>query len=55
LERKYIGLLDHYRELRHQDQYSIEFFSTKEDCERALEMTKKFLFEMKRLFKEDKN
>jgi uncharacterized protein (UPF0332 family) len=51
LSRKYVGLLDHYRELRHQDQYSVEFFTTEEDCKRALETTKRFLSEMKKLVK----
>lgn len=49
LEQKYVDLLDHRREIRHQNQYSFNFISTEEDCEQALETTKMFLSEMGKL------
>ena len=36
LEKKWIDLLDHYRETRHDDQYSTSFFATQADAEKAL-------------------
>ena len=33
LEEKWVKLLDHYREMRHQDQYSTSFFTTEEEAE----------------------
>ena len=51
LKQKHINLLDHHRELRHQDQYSFEFFATKEECEQALKTAKEFLTEMNKLLK----
>jgi len=32
LEEKWVKLLDHYREMRHQDQYSTSFFTTEEEA-----------------------
>ena len=49
LEEKWIKLLDHYREARHDDQYSTSFFITREESERALEFTKQFVEKMKEL------
>ena len=49
LENKWIELFDHYRELRHDDQYSISFFATKEESESALEKAKEFVERMNEL------
>lgn len=49
LENKWVELLDHYRELRHDDQYSISFFATKEEAESALKTAKEFFGRMRKL------
>lgn len=43
LEKKWVELLDHYRELRHDDQYSISFFATKDEAENMLKTAKEFV------------
>lgn len=35
VEKSWIELLDHYRELRHEDQYSISFFASINDAENS--------------------
>lgn len=50
LEKKWIELLDHHREVRHVDQYDLSFFSTDEEAEKAIESSVKFLERMKSLF-----
>ena len=52
LEAKWVELLDHYRDLRHTSQYSVESFATKDEAENALETAKEFLERMKKLFDE---
>jgi uncharacterized protein (UPF0332 family) len=49
LESKWVQLLDHYRELRHNDQYSISFFATKDEAESALRTAKEFVERMRNL------
>lgn len=49
LEMKWIELLDHYRAMRHDDQYSISFFTTKEEAENALRNAKEFVEKMREL------
>ena len=49
LESKWVELLDHYRDLRHVSQYSVENFATMEEAENALETAKEFLERMKKL------
>lgn len=49
LETKWVELLDLHREIRHDDQYDLSFFSTKEDAEKALQSAGEFLERMKRL------
>ncbi|MBW2990647.1 HEPN domain-containing protein [Candidatus Woesearchaeota archaeon] len=51
LEQKWIQLLDHQRELRHQGQYNFTFSATKNECLQALKTAKEFLKEMKKLLK----
>lgn len=54
LEKKWIELLDHYRELRHDDQYSISFFATKEEAENMLKTAKEFVEKMNKLLNDIK-
>lgn len=49
LDRKWVELLDHSREIRHYDQYDLSFFSTKEDAENALKSSRDFLVAMENL------
>lgn len=49
LETKWIELLDLHRQIRHDDQYDLSFFSTKEDAEKALQSAREFLERMSRL------
>mgnify|MGYP003393213839 CR=1 FL=1 len=51
LDKKWIELLDYSREVRHNDQYNLEFFSTKEEAEKALDSAKTFLVCIEDLFK----
>jgi len=47
LEKRWIELLDHYREMRHSSQYDINFFTNRQEAENALKNAKKFTDEMK--------
>lgn len=49
LEKGWVELLDLNRDIRHDDQYDLSFFSTQEDAVKALESAKKFLERMKTL------
>lgn len=49
LEMKWVELLDYYRTMRHDDQYSITFFTTKEEAENALKNAKEFVEKMREL------
>ena len=51
LDKKWVELLDHSREIRHADQYDLSFFSTKEEAENALKSASDFLAAMADLFK----
>jgi len=51
LNKKWVELLDHNREIRHNDQYNLSFFSTKEEAENALKSANDFFAEMDNLFK----
>jgi len=50
LEKKWIELLDHHREIRHADQYDLSFFSTDKEAKEAFESSSQFLERMKLLF-----
>jgi uncharacterized protein (UPF0332 family) len=50
LEKKWIELLDHHREIRHENQYDLSFFSSDEDAKNALKSAETFLKRMKTLF-----
>ena len=49
LERKWVDLLDHHREIRHENQYDLSFFSSDEEAKKAIESAEKFLQRMKQL------
>ena len=49
LENKWIELLDHYRELRHNSQYDVNFFATDNDARNAARVAKEFNERIKRL------
>jgi len=55
LDTKWVDLLDHSREIRHEDQYNVSFFSTKGEAEKALKSAEDFLLAIKDLFDETKN
>lgn len=49
LERKWIELLDHYRELRHSNQYGLTFFVIKIEAEKGFHAAKEFVERMNEL------
>ncbi len=51
LDKEWVELLDHSREIRHNDQYDLSFFSTKEEAENALRSANDFFVAMETLFK----
>ena len=52
LEQKWVELLDHFREIRHSDQYSFNFFTSAEEAEDTIEKSKAFVNRMKKLLEE---
>jgi uncharacterized protein (UPF0332 family) len=44
-----VDLLDHSREMRHDDQYDLSFMASQEDAQNALQSAQTFLARMKRL------
>lgn len=49
LKKKWVELLDHHREIRHNDQYDLSFFSTEEEAQQALKSASEFLDTMREL------
>ena len=49
VEKKWVELFDHYREMRHEDQYSVTFFATEEEARKAIESASQFLERMRKL------
>ncbi|MEW5996904.1 MAG: HEPN domain-containing protein [Candidatus Micrarchaeota archaeon] len=49
LEKKWVELLDFYREMRHEDQYAASFVATEKDAKGALVAAKEFAERMKAL------
>ncbi len=47
LERKWINLLDHTREIRHESQYDVDAFATEGEAESMLKTAKEFVERMK--------
>jgi uncharacterized protein (UPF0332 family) len=48
LEEEWVELLDHYRETRHDDQYSTSFFATQDDAGKALHSAIEFVKRIKK-------
>ena len=55
LEDKWVELLDHYRELRHNSLYDISFFTSEDEAKTALGTAKQFIDRMKILLEKRKN
>lgn len=53
LEMKWIELLDHYRELRHNSQYTTDFSTSATEAENALNKAKEFRKRMESLLNEE--
>jgi len=51
LDKKWVELLDHTRQVRHDDQYNLSFFSTKEEAKKSLESARDFITALESLFK----
>jgi len=51
LEKKWVDVLDHYRETRHDDQYSTSFITTEDEAREALNSAKEFVRRMRKLLK----
>jgi len=49
LEKKWVELLDHHREIRHDDQYDLSFYSSDEEAKEALKSAAQFLQRIKHL------
>jgi len=49
LENKWVELLDHYRELRHNSQYNVNFLTSKDEAKTSLETAKQFVNRMNEL------
>jgi len=52
LETKWIDLLDHYRELRHNSQYAVDFMASDKEAESAIEKTKEFIERINKIIRE---
>ena len=50
LEKTWVDLLDHYREIRHSDQYDLSFISTDSEAREALNVASRFLGRIKNIF-----
>lgn len=51
LEKKWVELLDHHREVRHINQYDLSFVCTDEEARNSLNSSSQFLNRMKELLK----
>jgi len=46
LEPEWVEMLDHFRELRHTDQYSFHFFASADESEDTIKKSKEFVSRM---------
>jgi uncharacterized protein (UPF0332 family) len=46
IDIKWVELLDRYRDLRHDDEYNVFFFASKEDCQELIKFASEFIEEM---------
>ena len=51
LEKKWINLLDHYREMRHEDQYSTNFLASEDEARQAIHSAEEFIERMENLLR----
>ena len=49
LESEWVEMLDHFRELRHTEQYSFNFFAIEDESEDTIKKSKEFVSRMKEL------
>jgi len=49
LEKRWVEILDHYRETRHNDQYSTSFITSEKEAENAFKSAKEFVERIKKL------
>lgn len=49
LELKWVEMLDHFREIRHTDQYSFNFFTSEDESEDTIKKSREFVSRMKKL------
>ena len=52
LETKRLEMYDHFREVRHTDQYSFNFFTSGDESEDTIKNSRKFVSRMIKLFQE---
>jgi len=52
LEPEWVEMLDHFRELRHTDQYSFNFFASVDESENTISKSKEFVSRRKKLVNE---
>jgi uncharacterized protein (UPF0332 family) len=52
LESEWVEMLDHFRELRHTDQYSFSFFASADESEDTVAKSKEFVSRMEKLVHE---
>ena len=52
LEPEWVEMLDHFRELRHTDQYSFNFFTSTGESEDTIKRSKEFVSRMEKLVNE---
>jgi len=52
LEPEWVEMLDHFRELRHSDQYSFNFFTSRDESEHTIQRSRDFVSRMKKLLNE---
>ena len=51
IDPKWVELLDRYRDLRHDDEYNVFFFASKEDCEELINFASQFIEEMEKIIR----
>lgn len=49
LDRKWVELLDRFRDMRHDDEYNVFFMATKENCEEIIEFAEEFIAAMEKI------
>ena len=52
LERKWVELLDYYREMRHNNQYDLSFFVSEKEAKNSLKSAREFFERMEKLIYE---